>query len=125
MIKEIKEQIERKLRELRQWDKDIKIPLPSDFKVIRQGREIADGFYLTLRVRSGCMYQMLNEMRDGHWMIQVSDDSETIMYREAPDRLYQILAELEALDAEKKKLENPAEESSTATAVDEDKLKTN
>jgi len=107
MIEKIKEQMERKLSELRQWDNEIKIPLPSDFKVIRPGREIADGFYLTLRVRSGCMYQMLNEMREGHWQAQVLDDSETIMYKEVPDRLYQILAELDALDAEKKKLEKP------------------
>jgi hypothetical protein len=107
MIEKIKEQMERKLRELHQWDNEIKIPLPSDFKVIRPGREIADGFYLTLRVRSGCMYQMLNEMREGHWQAQVLDDSETIMYKEVPDRLYQILAELDALDAEKKKLEKP------------------
>ena len=107
MIEKIKEQIERKLREIRQWDNDIKIPLPSDFKVIRPGREISDGFYLTLRVRNGCMYQILNEMREGHWQIQVLDDSETIMYKEVPDRLYQILSELNALDAEKKKLENP------------------
>jgi hypothetical protein len=107
MIEKIKEQMEHKLRELRQWDNDIKIPLPSDYKVIRPGRELADGFYLTLRIRSGCMYQMLNEMRDGHWQARVLDDSETIMYKEVPDRLYQILAELDALDAEKKKLENP------------------
>jgi len=107
MIEKIKEQMERKLRELRQWDNEIKIPLPSDFKVIRPGREIADGFDLTLRGRSGCMYQMLNEMREGHWQAQVLDDSETIMYKEVPDRLYQILAELDALDAEKKKLEKP------------------
>ena len=107
MIEKIKEQMERKLRELRQWDNEIKIPLPGDFKVIRPGRDPADGFYLTLRVRNGCMYQMLNEMRDGHWQAQVLDDSVTIMYKEVPDRLYQILAELDALDAEKKKLEKP------------------
>lgn len=119
MIEKIKEQMERKLRELHQWDNEIKIPLPSDFKVIRPGREPADGFYLTLRLRSGCMYQMLNEMRDGHWQAQVLDDSETVMYKEVPDRLYQILAELDALDAEKKKLENPE----PATAKEEDKPK--
>ena len=107
MIEKIKEQIERKLRELSQWDNEIKIPLPSDFKIIRPGREIADGFYLTLRIRNGCIYQLLNEMRDGNWQVKVLDDSETIMYKEAPDRLYQILSELNALDAEKKKLENP------------------
>ena len=107
MIEKIKEQMERKLRELRQWDNEIKIPLPSDFKVIRPGREISDGFYLTLRIRNGCMYQMLNEMRDGNWQVKVLDNSETIMYKEAPDQLYQILTELDALDAEKKRLENP------------------
>jgi hypothetical protein len=107
MIEKIKEQMERKLRELHQWDNEIKIPLPGDFKVIRPGREISDGFYLTLRIRSGCMYQMLNEMREGHWQAQVLDDSETVMYKEVPDRLYQILTELDALDAEKKRLENP------------------
>lgn len=107
MIEKIKEQMDRKIHELRQWDNDIKIPLPGDFKVIRPGRELADGFYLTLRVRSGCMYQMLNEMRSGQWQAQVLDDSETIMYKEVPDRLYQILSELNALDAEKKRLENP------------------
>ena len=107
MIEKIKEQMERKLRELRQWDNDIKIPLPADFRVIRPGRDLSDGFYLTLRVRNGCMYQMLNEMRDGHWQAQVLDGSETVMYKEVPDRLYQILAELDALDTEKKKLENP------------------
>jgi hypothetical protein len=107
MIEKIKEQIEHKLRELHQWDNEIKIPLPADYKVIKPGRELADGFYLTIRVRSGCMYQMLNEMRDGHWQAQVLDDSETIMYKNVPDRLYQILMELDALDSEKKKLENP------------------
>ena len=121
MIEKIKEQIEYKLRELRQWDNDIKVPLPADFKVVRPGREIADGFYLTLRVRSGCMYQMLNEMRDGHWQVQVLDNSETIMYKEAPDRLYQVLKELEALDAEKKRLENPE----PPTAKEEEKPKEN
>ena len=107
-MEKIQEQMERRLQAIHQWDNEIRIPIPPDFKVLRAGHEIAEGFYLTLRLRTGCMYQMINEFRNGKWNLQTRDDSEIVAYKEVPDQLYQILEELEALDAERKKLETPA-----------------
>ena len=39
-----------------------------------------NGLYLTIRCGLSGIYQTLNEWKDGHWMNQVLDGSETIAY---------------------------------------------
>ena len=39
-----------------------------------------DGTYLTIRCGSGGIYTMLNEYKDGQWMVQCTDGSDTIAY---------------------------------------------
>ena len=96
------EKIQRKLQELSQWDNEIRIPLPQEFTLLRPGKAIPDGWYLTLRVRKGLIYQFVNEMKDGKWKGDILDGSETIMYRDVPDRFYGIMREIQELQKEEK-----------------------
>lgn len=39
-----------------------------------------DGCYITIRIGSAGIYQMLNYFKDGHWQINVLDSSRTIAF---------------------------------------------
>ncbi len=52
----------------------------TDFKPIKDHLKIENGFYLTIRCGLPGIYTMVNEWRDGYWMIEVADDSRTVAY---------------------------------------------
>lgn len=97
-MENIEQQIKKKSIELSQWENEIRIPLPTEFKVYRPEKNLPDGFYMTLRLKRGVIYQSVNEMKSGKWGLQYTDGSEIIMYTDVPDRFYQIVSELEELN---------------------------
>ena len=90
--------IDQKIRELNQWNNEVRIPLPQDF-VLYKGQSVGDGYYLTLRLRHGLLYQSLNEVRDGQWKAGSSDGSVLVMFKDVPQKFYEILSELNDLMA--------------------------
>jgi hypothetical protein len=108
-MENIEQQIQKKSRELSQWDNEIRIPIPKEFMVYRSEKKLPDGFYMTLRVKNGVIYQAVNEMKDGQWGLQYSDGSEIIMYTDVPDRFYQIITELRELDRQLKEANKESE----------------
>lgn len=101
----INEQIEQKLRDLRMWDNEIRIPIPIGFTIYRPEKTLPDGYYMTLRLSGEYLYQSVNQIKDGKWMIQITDGSVVVMYKDVPGRFYQIIDEIRELDNIKKKEE--------------------
>ncbi len=94
----LKAEQELKLRKLKMWDGEISIPIPSDYKLFRPGHEPADGYYLTLRLRPGRLYQVANEFKDGKWMMESTDGSVTVAYTSVPDYFYTLVSEITEID---------------------------
>ena len=90
--------IDQKIRELNQWNNEVRIPLPQDF-VLYRGQAVGDGYYLTLRLRHGLLYQSLNEVQEGQWKAGASDGSILVMYKDVPQKFYEILSEVNELVA--------------------------
>lgn len=80
--KYIKMDIEKYTAYISSFEKDIlKFENPKKFRPYKEHIKIEDGTYVTLRCGLGGIYQMLNEMKDGKWLMEILDDSETIAYR--------------------------------------------
>lgn len=51
------------------------------FKPYRDGKDVPDGTYLTIRCGLGGIYTVINFFKDGQWMAEALDNSTTVAYR--------------------------------------------
>lgn len=115
--------IDQKIRELNQWNNEVRIPLPQDF-VLYNGQVVGDGYYLTLRLRHGLLYQSLNEVREGQWKAGASDGSILVMYKDVPQKFYEILSEVNELVAIQERQQQDVGMDETQTTENKEQEKT-
>ena len=115
--------IDQKIRELNQWNNEVRIPLPQDF-VLYRGQAVGDGYYLTLRLRHGLLYQSLNEVQEGQWKAGASDGSILVMYKDVPQKFYEILSEVNELVAIQERQQQDVGMDEAQTTEDKEQEKT-
>ena len=115
--------IDQKIRELNQWNNEVRIPLPQDF-VLYRGQAVGDGYYLTLRLRHGLLYQSLNEVQEGQWKAGASDGSILVMYKDVPQKFYEILSEVNELVAIQERQQQNVGMDESQTTEDKEQEKT-
>lgn len=70
------------------------IKLGERWKVYKEDKKVADGYYITLRFNGSSCYSVVDEMKDGRFQLRVMDDSFVIGFRELTKEDQERLQEL-------------------------------